>query len=158
MCFIQEGLEGHFQEGITERSPCFRVSGSFQWGPRFKEVQEESCTTCLPIFMSFFPPSSFLDGECNYICSCHSLMNSDSCSSHFQHGLKTSDTLKISQAFSTGLGLLRHPASWTEQIPGSQSFQHADSYCQTTYYGNQSKKSPFIMCIHSFHTIFSREP
>lgn len=149
MCFIQEGLGGHFQEGITERSPCPRVSGSFQWDPGLKRFKEKVAPPAYP--SSFlFSPSSFLDGECNYICSWHSLMNSDSCSSQFQRGLKTSDTLKVSQAFSTGSGLLRQSASWTEQVPGSQTFQHADSYCQTTYYGNQSNKSPLIMCIHSF--------
>lgn len=51
-------------------------------------------------------------------------------SSGFQHNLKTSSSPGILQAFSTRLGLIRHPALWAEQLLDSWPLQ-----CETAIAG-----------------------
>lgn len=63
------------------------------------------------------------------------------------------------QAFSIQSGLLRHPASWTEQFPGSQSLQCADGYCQATQHLSCKTLTDFPWNINLFYVFSSfREP
>lgn len=74
---------------------------------------------CLFAFMSCWQANllySQLLPSCWSFCCCHFGWHQSPCPSAFQHRLNKNTSLGMLQTFSSKLGLLRHPAVWTEQL------------------------------------------
>lgn len=96
--------EGIFRKELLRENHTLTEGSTSGRHPTNKEGLERISAACLLAF------ASLVD---NYILSCDV-----SNSSAFQCGLKTSDSPRLLQAFSTRWGLLRYLALWTEQLLG----------------------------------------